>query len=296
MEQAPSRAGRAASAWQALRREPLVHFLLAGALLFGLYALVADPHQAEPDAITVTAAQVEALAAGFARTWGRQPDPAELDELIDEYVVEELFYREALALGLDRDDTVIRRRLRQKMEFLADAAPAEASDAELAAHLAAHPDRFAAEPRTSFVQVFLAADRPGVAEVAAQLLARLEAGAVADPLVLGDPTLLPSGLEAATPRDIDSVFGPDVTAALAAAPVGRWSGPVRSGYGWHLVRVTARTAATVPDLAAVRPAVLADWQEAQRRAAVAASVAALRAKYRVSVAPRPTATPAATPP
>lgn len=296
MEQAPSSAGRAGRAWRVLCREPLVHFLLAGALLFALYAVVARKDQAEPDAITVTAAQVEALAAGFARTWGRQPGSAELDELIDEYVVEELFYREALALGLDRDDTVIRRRLRQKMEFLADAAPAEASDAELAAHLAAHPDRFAAEPRTSFVQVFLAADRPGVAEVAAQLLARLEAGTSDDPLALGDATLLPSGLEAATPRDIDSMFGPDFTAALAAAPAGRWAGPVRSGYGWHLVRVTARTATTVPDLAAVRPAVLADWQEAQRQSAVAASIATLRAKYRVSVAPRAAAAAAAAPP
>jgi hypothetical protein len=290
MEQAPASAGRAAGPWRVLAREPLVHFLVAGVLLFALYALVVDPGQPEPDAIAVTAAQVDALAAGFARTWGRPPAPAELDELVDEYVVEELFYREALALGLDRDDTVIRRRLRQKMEFLADA-PGEASDAELAAHLAAHPERFTAPPRTSFRQVFLAADRPDGVAAAERLRARLESGAVTDPLAAGDPTLLPPGLDAATGRDIESAFGAELATALDTLPLDRWSGPVRSTYGWHLVQVTARTAGSVPDLAAIRPAVLADWQESQRRAALAASVAVLRAKYRVSIVARPAAGP-----
>ncbi|MBL8224206.1 MAG: peptidyl-prolyl cis-trans isomerase [Chromatiales bacterium] len=285
MAHRPDEGGGAAGVRRNLLREPLVHFLAAGALLFVLYAVVGEGGDAPEDSITVSAARVEALAAGFERAWARPPTRAELDELIDEYVVEEIYYREALAAGLDRDDTVIRRRLRQKMEFLADPGPADATDAELEAHLARHAERFAGPGRTDFRHVFIAADGDAAAERrAARLLAQLRSGqpvaSLADP---GDATLLPSAMEGATDRDIESVFGGEVQAAIAGAPLGAWQGPVRSGYGWHLLQVTARVAGTAPPLDLVRPQVLADWQEEQRRAAVAANVDQLRRRYRVTV-------------
>jgi hypothetical protein len=268
-------------------REPLLHFLIAAVVLFALYGLVGGDEAEDPAEIVVTAAQVDALAAGFARTWSRPPTPPELDELVTEYVVEEIYYREALALGLDRDDTVIRRRLRQKMEFLGDTGAVEPTDADLEAHLARHPDRFTGESRTSFVQVFVA-DGPGAEASAARILGRLRAaGPAANPLDFGTATLLPTGLEAATSRDIDSVFGGDLATALAGVPVGEWAGPLRSSYGWHVVRVTARSPAAVPELGAIRALVAADWQEDQRRAAVAATLADLRRKYAVRVEPGP---------
>lgn len=285
MAQRPEEGGSAASGRRRLVREPLVHFLAAGALLFALYSVTGENGDAPGDEITVNATRIEALAAGFERTWARPPTRAELEELIDEYVVEEIYYREALAAGLDRDDTVIRRRLRQKMEFLADPGPAEASDAELEAHLARHPERFAGPGRTDFRHVFIAADGDAAAgRRAARLLAQLQAGPSAASLAdLGDATLLPSAMEGATDRDIESVFGGEVLAAIAGAPPGAWQGPVRSGYGWHLIQVTARVAGTAPPLALVRSQVLADWQEAQRRAAVAANLAELRRGYRITV-------------
>lgn len=268
-----------------LLREPLVHFLAAGALLFALYSLVGEGGDAPEDEITVSAARVEALAAGFERTWARPPTPAELAELIDEFVVEEIYYREALAAGLDRDDTVIRRRLRQKMEFLADQGTADATDAELEAHLARHPERFAGPGRTDFLHVFIAAEGDAPAgDRAARLLAQLQSGPPDATLPdRGDATLLPPAMEGATDRDIESVFGPEVLAAVASAPLGAWLEPVRSGYGWHLLRVTARVASTAPPLDMVRPQVLADWQEEQRRAAVAGNLTELRRRYRVTV-------------
>jgi hypothetical protein len=268
-------------------REPLLHFLVAGALLFALYRLVGGEGAVDPAEIVVTAAQVDVLAAGFTRTWSRPPTPPELDELVAEYVVEEIYYREALALGLDRDDTVIRRRLRQKMEFLGDTGAADPTDADLEAHLARHPDRFTGESRTSFVQVFVT-DEPGAEAAAARILGQLRAaGAAARPLDFGAATLLPTGMEVATPRDIESVFGRELATALAGVPPGEWAGPLRSSYGWHVVRVTARSPAAVPELGAIRTLVAADWQEDQRRAAVAATLADLRRKYAVRVEPGP---------
>jgi len=129
-------------------REPLVHFLLLGAALFGLYAALNGDDSGAPEDIVVTTGQIENIAAAFTRVWLRPPTPDELKEQIDLYVTEEALSREAIRLGLDRNDAVIRSRLRQKMEFLNEniAAPYEPSETELADYLAKHPDQFAVEP------------------------------------------------------------------------------------------------------------------------------------------------------
>ena len=156
-----------------LLREPLLHFLLLGAVIFAAFGFLSKRSSGEPGTIVITQGQIENLAFAFAKTWQRPPTDPELAGLIRDRVREEIYYREALALGLDKDDTVIRRRLRQKMEFVSDdiAAQAEPTDADLDAYLQTHPDKFPVEQRFTFRQVYLNPDkrRANLAGDAAQL-------------------------------------------------------------------------------------------------------------------------------
>lgn len=266
-----------------LLRDPLVHFLAGGALLFALYARV---NGGEPDEgrIVVSEARVASLASGFERTWMRPPSPDELRALVDDYVREEILYREALALGLDRDDLVVRRRMRQKMEFLnAEIADlAEPTREELESYLEAHPERFREPERWSFQQVFVSPDRSGdVEERARALLARLRAAP--DAGVDGDPTLLPPGLEGASAEEIARTFGTGFAAELARAPEGRWGPPIASAYGLHLVRVTGREPGRLPDLDEVRSTVEREWTAERRRESEERFYRDLRQRYEVEV-------------
>jgi hypothetical protein len=271
---------------QRILREPLLHFVVLGAGLFVLFGLVGGPAEERPDRIVISAAKVENLAELFRRTWRRPPTQAEIDGLIEDYIKEEILYREALALGLDRDDIVIRRRLRQKMEFIGEdlAPPVEPTDAELQAVLAEHADRFRAPARVSFTQVYLSPDRRGEDAWgdAERMLVALDAGS-ADPARSGDPILLEQDYRELAAQDVERLFGRAFAAQVAELPVGRWSGPVESGYGLHLVLVHERTLARLPDLAEVRDAVANEWGAARRQEANRAFYKALRARYEVSV-------------
>lgn len=269
-------------------REPLLHFLLIGAALFLLYRALNGNEPSSPRSIVVSESRVEALAENFAKTWMRPPSALELKGLVDDYVAEEVYYREAIAMGLDRDDTVIRRRLRQKMEFVTDdvAAAAPATDAQLQAYLDAHRDKFMQPARFNFQQVFLSRERRGeaVGRDADRLLAQLRAGkAAAEVQSLGDATMLPPGMESATPQDIDNTYGSEFADAIAKAPPGQWTGPVSSGYGVHLVQVVRRDAGTLPPLAQVRPAVEREWEAEQRRHAKDLLLQQLMSKYDVRI-------------
>jgi hypothetical protein len=280
-----SPSARSRAAWL---REPLLHFLLIGAALFLLYRVLNANEPAAPRSIVVSESRVEALAENFAKTWMRPPSAPELKGLVDDYVAEEVYYREAIAMGLDRDDTVIRRRLRQKMEFVTDdvAAAAPATDAQLQAYLDAHQDKFVEPARLTFRQVFLSRERRGAAvqRDAERLLAQLRAGKpAANAQALGDSTLLPAAMESATPQDIDNTFGTEFAAAIVNAPLGQWSGPVPSGYGVHLVMVEQREAGALPSLAQIRPTVQREWDAEQRRKAKDALLQQLLSKYDVRV-------------
>jgi hypothetical protein len=269
-------------------REPLLHFLLIGAALFLLYRALNGNEPSSPRSIVVSESRVEALAENFAKTWMRPPSAAELKGLVDDYVAEEVYYREAIAMGLDRDDTVIRRRLRQKMEFVTDdvALAGPATDVQLQAYLDAHRDKFLEPARYSFQQVFLSRERRGeaVGRDAEQLLAQLRAGKSAtDPQSLGDATLLPPGMESATPQDIDNTYGAEFADAIANAPPGQWTGPASSGYGVHLLKVARRDPGALPPLAQVRPAVEREWEAEQRRHAKDALLQQLSSKYDVRI-------------
>ncbi len=270
-------------------REPLLHFLLLGAGLFIAYGLMAKPGSSgAPGKIIVTVGQVEHLAAGFAKTWQRPPTDADLKGLIDDWVREEIATREAMALGLDKDDTVIRRRLRQKLEFVSDdiAAQTEPTDADLNAYLQAHPESFRVEPRFTFSQVYLDPAKHGdnLARDTAHVLAQLkQAGGKADSSALGDSFLLEHTFRSVPTGEIAKQFGEEFAAKLAELSPGQWQGPIESGYGVHLVLVSERTKGRLPELADVRDVVRREWDNARRLEGNAKFYAELLKRYTVTI-------------
>jgi hypothetical protein len=250
--------------------EPLLHFLLLGAGVFLAYGLLSKPgNGSAPGKIVVTVGQVEHLAAGFARTWQRPPTDAELKGLIDDWVREEIATREAMALGLDRDDTVIRRRLRQKFEFVSDdiAAQTEPTDADLNAYLQAHAESFRVEPRFTFSQVYFDPAKHGahLARDVAHVLAQLkQAHGKADISALGDSFLLEPTLQSMPTGEIGKQFGEEFASKLGGLSTGQWQGPVESGYGTHLILVSERTEGHLPELAEARDVVRREWANSRR--------------------------------
>jgi hypothetical protein len=252
-----------------LLREPLVHFLLLGAGLFVVFGLVNEEDRAKPEKIIVTASQIEHLKAGFGRTWQRPPTEQELEGLIQDYIREEVLYREAMALGLDRDDTIIRRRLRQKMEFLSEdvAAQTEPTDEELRNYLTKHPDQFRVEERFTFRHIYFNPDRRGdelQSDVERLLMELKKIGKKADITNLGDSFLLDHEFKSISRSDVTKLFGEKFAAKLSELSVGQWQGPVTSGYGVHLIFIAERTEGRVPSLEEVRDAVYREWSNAQR--------------------------------
>lgn len=267
-------------------REPLFHFLVLALVIFAAHSLLPGGVDA-PEKIVVSASKIEQMATVFARTWQRPPTTAELKGMIDDYVKEEILVRQALELGLDRDDTVVRRRLRQKMEFLnaAEAAPVTATDPELEAYLAAHRAVFATDAKLAFEQVFLNPARHGdtIAKDAAALLAELRGNDMADPALLGDASLLPATVQLTSKAAIDEMFGGAIADGLEKAQLGHWTGPIASSFGLHLVRVTERTPGQVPQLADIRDEVVREWENAKRTELEQQRFGALLARYEVSV-------------
>ncbi len=262
-------------------REPLLHFLALGVGLFVLFRLASGPGTPGQDELVITAGQIDTIVEIFSKLRQRPPSPAELDGLIEEHILEEVLYREALAMGLDEDDTIIRRRLRQKLEFLVDDfAAAEPTDVQLSALMEDSPERFREETTVSFSHIYF---REGADDAAAALLAELRAGAEIDVSMAGDPLPLPSALDAAPEGDIDALFGQTFKADLRALDIGAWTGPVVSPYGIHLVRVTERIEGEVPALSEIRETVVREWLAARRQTAQETFFDLLRSQYVISV-------------
>jgi len=271
----PNGAGRPVSLFSRILREPLLHFLLIGALVFAVYGQRPQIPTTSTGTIEVTQAQVERLAAQFQAVWRRAPDAQELEGLVEGFVREEVYYREALALGLDRDDTVIRRRLHLKMEFITEAAAEAMSpdDATLQDFLDARPDRFASPERITFRQIFL-----GDSDLDATL-AELKAGA--DPASLGRGGLLPGTMEAAVESVVDGTFGTDFFSRVSVLDPGDWRGPVVSSYGPHLVRLDSLEPAALPRLDQIREQVEAEWRQNEAERLRETGYQTLRARYEV---------------
>lgn len=277
-------------------REPLLHFLLIGAALFAIFEIFDDPAGSDSSRIVVSASQIEFLEANFARTWKRPPTGNELKILVDNYVREEILYREALALGLDRDDHIVRRRLNQKMKMMSsDLIQAlTPSDEDLASYLAENSERFLVDPQLSFSHVFFDPQKrgPALEDDAARLLEQLSgAPEKADLSSLGDSLLIPPDIDLMTIGEISRTFGSDFGQAILDIEPGTWSGPVRSGYGYHLVVVTDRIDGRLPQLAEIRQQVEREWM-AERKATVNQEIMErLRQNYTVEIDWAPKAEP-----
>ena len=270
-----------------LLREPLLQFLALGAMLFALHGLVGKKSGEAPGKIVVSASRIANLGDSFARTWRRSPSEQELQGMIEDYIRDEVFYREGRAAGLDRDDAIIRRRVRQKMEFFAEEmAVPEPSDEQLAAYLAANPERFRAEDQFTFRQVFLSATRRAntIESDSKQVASVLnQAGGALETTILGDPFLLGDEFRNVSPAKLTSIFGEDFSRKIAAMETGRWQGPISSGFGQHFVFISERISGGSPPLDAVRPAVRREWATAQRLEAERALYASLRERYEIVV-------------
>jgi hypothetical protein len=258
-----------------------------GAVLFGLFSMFGKNNEAEaPAKIVISSARVATLADGFARTWRRPPTEQELQGLVDDYIRDEVFYREGRAAGLDRDDVVIRRRVRQKMEFLAeDMAAADPSEEQLAAYLASHSDRFRTEERLTFHHVFLSQSRRGAIEndvkQVANALARTPGAE--DAAGLGDPFLLGENFRSLSLSDAARTFGEDFAKQLSAVERSRWQGPIPSSFGLHFVFVDERTPGNLPPLDAIREAVQKEWLNERRLKAELSLYRKLRDRYQIIV-------------
>jgi len=252
-----------------LLKEPLFHFFLIALLIFAVYGLVRPTGTGGSENIVVTAPKIEQMATIFAKTWQRPPTIEELKGLIDDYVREEIYAREAVALGLDQDDAVIRRRLQQKMEFMNDVNvdALVPTDAELETYLKSHAAAFAVDPMTAFQQVFLNPQLHGdkVEQDARTILTALRATPPADAATLGDATLLPAELPLTAKSSIGQTFGHEFADALDEVEPDQWSGPILSTFGLHIVRVSKREAGRVPALSEVRDAVKRQWSNAQSK-------------------------------
>jgi PPIC-type PPIASE domain len=278
-----------------LLREPLVHFLALGAVVFLMFHFNANPDAPQDSKIVVNPGKVQQLVTGFSRTWHRPPSKEELDGLVEDYVKEEVLYREALAMGLDKDDTIVRRRMRQKLEFLTEdtSAAAPPTDQELRDWLTKHPNKFRIEPAIAFSQVYFNTSRRGESASAAALKALAQLNSAGTSLAqpeLGDTTMLPHELPLSRVDEVASVFGNEFAQQIAQLPPGRWAGPVPSGYGLHLVYVSERTEGRARPLAEVREAVQREWVAEQRKEIANETYSKLRKKYAVFVE---TATPQA---
>ncbi len=269
-------------------REPLIHFFVLGAGIFLLFGLIGGSEEDQTDTIIVKAGQIDRMVEGWKKTWMRAPTVDELKGLIEDRIREEIYYREALAMGLDRDDMIIRRRLRQKMEFLSHdlTAQVDPTEAELEAYLQENTIMFLIEPWITFRHIYLNLDKRGndTHDDALRLLAGLRSGDnKIDAATLGDPFPLPRDYESVPESEVRNLFGRDFTAQLLTQELNVWHGPVPSGYGLHLVLIRERTKPRIPELDEVRDAVSREWVETRRRETNEEIFKQLRERYTVVV-------------
>jgi hypothetical protein len=271
-----------------LLTEPLVHFLIIGALLFLGFSFFQQEDRSMDTTIVVTDNDINLLKADFERTWQRPPQEKELQGLLEEKIREEIAYREGLALGLDRDDPYIRRRLRMKLELMLEdiSDQGSAADEQLEEFLAENRGMFRREPRLRFSQIYLNPTSRGhrLDKDAEELLARLKrAGNDLDLEQMGDSIMLPRTFPLSPASVINRQFGSDFTEHLNGLEIGTWQGPVRSGYGFHLVLIEERSEGSDPQLAEIRPQVEREYELQQRQELKEKIYSSLREKYTVVI-------------
>jgi hypothetical protein len=266
--------------WRIVRREPLVHFALAGGLLFGLNAIKANPF-AQPR-IVVTADTVHRLVNQREQLLGRDVSSAEQRDLITRYIDDEILVQEAYARGLDRQDGAVRQRLLEVMRFIIGEEPPEPTTAELRAFLRQHEAVYRTPRTVSFSHVFLAAEGEGTAMSASNVIGRLRAGA--DFRMVGDDFWLGPSLDRYPETDLEQLLGREFVRALAAMPLHQWNGPISSTQGVHFVRVDGRFASELPSFEQLQPTLRDDWLTSEREVRLTRKIDPFRRRYRVEIA------------
>jgi hypothetical protein len=268
-------------------KEPLVHFLVLGAIIFAVYSKM-NPSGPADNEIIVTQGQQEHLVSAFTRTWNRPPTPQEFTGIVQDWIREEIAYRQGLEMGLDGNDTIIRRRLRQKLELLAEdivtLAPPTTEDLE--AYRVANEADYTVEPVYTLRQVYFSLDRRGESAMrdAEQALVMLDTDAgMVDFTQMGDPISLPSRVVSERASAIDGLFGQTFTAALADIETGRWAGPVRSGYGVHLVYIEDFQPGRALTLEEAQADVRRDWENTRRIETIDRLYARLAEQYEITI-------------
>jgi hypothetical protein len=268
---------------QRLLREPLVHFTAIGGLIFAGYAALNGPGEPPADVIVITPERIDQSAAEYESVWKRKPADDELNALIEEEVREEVYYREAIALGLDQNDALVRRRMRLKMEFLMDSTAnvVDPVAGELEAYFAANEEFYQLGPRLAFEQIYFGENASP--EIIASALSQLQSGATTDPRTLGERTMLPAQLGLSSAEAIVGVFGKGFFEQLVELPSGQWVGPVESTYGAHLIRILDRLPSRTAPLEEVRKEVLRDWKRAKASEIHDRDYAERRARFVVEI-------------
>jgi hypothetical protein len=273
-----------------LLREPLLHFMFIGAAIYLLYGVFAEPlPEADDKTIVVTAGEVEWMQTSWQKRWNRPPTPQEFDGLIQQYIKETVLYREALTMGLNQHDQVIRRRLAQKLEFLAKdlVALTPPTEEELQSYFDEHLDRYQEPALYTFTQVFIDPDKRGdttlddAEAIKAKLIAQDDA--IEDPGALGDDLMLQDYYPQKDPLEIQKLFGSGFTESLAELSPGQWHGPVLSGYGVHLVYISSITEPPAPEFTALRERVVQDWTMERGEEINDKFYASLREQYTVII-------------
>ena len=258
-------------------KEPLVHFLIVGGLIFAGYTWLDLAPAHEPRMVRVTSAEVSWLKETWTRQWQRPPDDQELRGLVTDYLKEKLLAHEARELGLDENDTVVRRRLAQKMEFLVQdtASLAEPVEDELRQVYASHRDNYTTPVHISFHQIYFKSESD-----ASQGLKELQTSGTGD---VGDPIMLEREYIRTDEQTVTSLFGPKFAERVFTLEPGPWQGPIESGYGFHLVRIGERVPPELRPFEEVRSQVVSEWHRSQQAKIQAQFFSELLKKYDIIV-------------
>jgi hypothetical protein len=273
-------------------KEPLLHFLLIGAALFFIYgrmgndaSMSAGQAAMSTEKIVVTQDNIDHMNSLFVKTWQRLPNEEEQEGLVEDFIRSEIYYREAIAMGLDRDDEVLKRRLRQKIEFIYEdiTSWAEPTDEDLRIFMEKHREKYLADPSVAFRQIYFNPDqrKMDVDFDIQQILVELNAGG--DPNSVGDSTMLESEIQLSPLWDIRKQFGDEFCKDLVELKSGEWAGPIVSGVGIHLVLVREHVKARQLDLLEIRESVKRDWLVVKQKELKDAAYIKLRERYSVTI-------------
>ena len=302
----PARRRRISSTFKRWLREPLLHFLVIGVAVFAVYAYMNRGRGGFESSrkINLSLEELQQMDMYFVSQWHRQPTPGELQSMVEDKVREEVLYREAMAMGLDKDDTIVKRRMAQKMQFIAEdvATAHEPSTNELKAWFEKNPSRFALPSRYSFRHLYFSPDKRGknaqddAAKALAQIAGQPENSRLA--VSLADPFMFQDYYGDRAPEALAKEFGPQFVMSLEMLRPGSWQGPIESGYGWHLVYIDTVVPGRVPEFEELESDIKTAWLGEQKRLAWQKAYKDMRSRYTVLV-PSPSdngAGPAPTPP